>query len=243
MNFLDHLRDLTFWRLKLFGLDLSLTHSTVFVWSACLLVIIPLWLIGRRAHFIPTRSQSLVEMVVNFLRGEFEPVLGEELPKWLGFLLALFFFIWVSNLTGLFPGFVPPTSNLNVTATLALIVFFTCQIAGVHRKGLRGYLRDLVPQDLPIGVKIVFAPIELISQIARPFSLAIRLFANMYAGQVVILALVFLIVFFRNPLIAPLPVLGAAVVHIFEIFIATIQAYIFTYLTALYIGEAVLAEN
>lgn len=243
MNILEHLKDIYFWRLQVAGVDLSISHSTVFMWIAGIFIVITLWLIGRSSKFIPTRSQGTVELVIDFLRGELEPLLGKELKHWLPFLLALFFFILVNNLMGLIPGFTPATSNINVTATLAIIIFLTCQIVGISKRGLIGHFKHLIPADLPWPIIIAFAPIELVSQIARPFSLAVRLFANMYAGQVIILVLAFLIVFFKSLLIAPIPVLGSAVIHIFEIFVSAVQAYIFTYLTTLYISEVVLTEE
>lgn len=242
MDVTSRIKDTLYWPLKLLGIDFSISQAVVFMWLACLFIIVVLWLIGRASHFIPTRSQSVVEIVIDFLKGEFEPLLGEQLIRWLPFLLALFFFIWINNLLGLIPECIPATSNINVTAAVAVLVFLICQAAGIKRRGWLGHLRSFVPADLPWPLKIVFLPIELVSQIARPFSLAVRLFANMYAGQAIILSLSFLVVFFGSWLVAPLPVLGSALIHLFEIFVSTIQAYVFTYLAALYLGEAIETE-
>lgn len=242
MDVTAHIKDTLYFPIKIAGIDLSISQAAVFMWLACLFILIILWLIGRSSRPVPTRSQSVVEMVISFLQGEFEPLLGGQLARWLPFLLSLFFFIWVNNLLGLIPECIPATSNINVTATLAVLVFLLSQGASIRQKGLAGHLRSFVPTDLPWPIKIAFFPIEMVSQIARPFSLAIRLFANMYAGQAVILSLSFLVIFFRSWLIAPIPVVGSALLHLFEIFVSTIQAYVFTYLAALYLGEAVAAE-
>jgi F-type H+-transporting ATPase subunit a len=118
-------------------------------------------------------------------------------------------------------------------------VFVVVQTAGVAKKGLGGYLGSLVPPGLPVPIALFMIPIEIVSQLAKPFSLAVRLFANMFAGHAVMLMLLSLIFLFRSYLILPLPVIGNTVVLAFEIFVSFIQAFIFTYLTTLYIATAV----
>jgi len=119
-----------------------------------------------------------------------------------------------------------------------LTVFIVVQAAGVYHHGLPGYLRSFVPEGVPLPIAVFMIPIEIVSQLARPFSLAIRLFANMFAGHAVMLVLISLIFLFKSYVILPLPVLGNTLILAFEIFVAFIQAFIFTYLSGLYIATA-----
>jgi F-type H+-transporting ATPase subunit a len=164
--------------------------------------------------------------------------IGSEKEKWLPFIIAVFSFILANNLLGLIPGFSSATGNINTTAALALTVFAVVQVTGFVKHGLFGYLKSLLPQGVPLPLAIFMIPIELASQLAKPFSLAIRLFANMFAGHAIMLMLISLIFIFKSYLILPLPVLGNTAVLAFEIFVAFIQAFIFTYLSALYIATA-----
>ena len=130
------------------------------------------------------------------------------------------------------------TGNINTTAALAIIVFLVVQIAGMVKQGVAGYLKSIVPGGLPLPITLFMIPIEIVGQLAKPFSLALRLFANMFAGHAVMLMIFALIFVFKSYFILPLPVIGNVAVMGFEIFVSFIQAYIFTYLSALYIATA-----
>jgi F-type H+-transporting ATPase subunit a len=239
MNVLDHLRQEEIYPLKIGGLDLNITNGVITLWLAAILVFVIFFYLSRRLKLIPGRGQNIIEIIILFLRDEVASQLRHGRETWLPFIIAIFFFILINNLLGLIPGMSSSTSNINVTAALALIVFAIVQIAGVVKHGLLGYLKALVPSGLPLPIAIFMFPIELVSQLAKPFSLAVRLFANMFAGHAVMLMLLSLIFLFRNYFILPLPVLGNTVVLAFEIFVCFIQAFIFTYLTTLYIATAI----
>jgi F-type H+-transporting ATPase subunit a len=165
--------------------------------------------------------------------------IGKGGEKWLPFLGTIFIFILANNIIGLIPHSYTPTSNPIVPATLAVIVFFTVQITNIRKNGIIGYLRSFVPKGVPAWMWIIVIPIEVISSVAKPFSLLVRLTANMLAGHIVILVLISLILLFKSYLIA-IPVLPFTVIlYLFEIFVAALQAYIFTILSAVYIGDAI----
>jgi F-type H+-transporting ATPase subunit a len=226
--------------IHLFGIDLSITKAVVMMWIACCLTFLLLVVGGRRAKIVPSGVQNFVEAVVDFLRTNMIlETLGEEGLAWFPFIATLFFFILFCNLLGLIPGAFTATSNINVTATLAIVVFFCTQAAGVAKHGIFGYLKKFVPKDIPIFIIPIMLPIEIVSQLAKPFSLAVRLFANMTAGHGVILVFLFMIIMFKSWMIAVVPLIGVVVMSAFEIFVALIQAYIFATLAAMYIAEAI----
>ena len=238
MNILEHLAQQTIYPLRIGGIDLTVTNGVITLWTAAILVFAFYFYLSRHLRLVPGRLQNLTETVVLFIRDEVASQIGHGREAWLPFLLALFSFILANNLLGLVPGFSSATGNINTTAALAIIVFLTVQVTGVIQHGLFGYLRSLIPPGVPWPIALFMVPIEIISQLAKPFSLAIRLFANMFAGHAVMLVLLSLIFLFKSYVILPLPVIGNTLVLAFEIFIALIQAFIFTYLAALYIATA-----
>jgi len=167
-------------------------------------------------------------------------VIGKkEADKWLPFIAGIFIFMLSNNLVGLIPGAYTPTSNPIVPLTIAVIVFFTVNLSNLIKNGVRGYVRTFAPSAVPSWMYVIVIPIEVISAIAKPFSLFIRLSANMLAGHAIIYVLLGLIVYFKNYFIALPSVPFAIVMSMFEIFVSAIQAYIFAMLSAVYIGEAV----
>jgi F-type H+-transporting ATPase subunit a len=130
-----------------------------------------------------------------------------------------------------------------VTATLAICSFVAIQFGGILHNGLFGYFRGLIPHGLPLWLLPIMIPIEIVSLFAKPFALCIRLFANMTAGHIVILSMLGLIFTFQSLAVAPASVLFAVAVNLLEIFVALIQAYIFTLLSAVFIGMAVHQEH
>lgn len=150
------------------------------------------------------------------------------------FFLTVFFFILTANLLGLVPWGYSATMNVNVTAGLAVIAFFTIQGAGIVKLGLGGWLKSIVPSGLPAFVLPVMIPVEIVGMLAKPFALCIRLFANMLAGHAVVLVLLLLIIEAGNYLVAPAPLFGVLFIMSLELFVAHLQAFIFTILTALF---------
>ena len=191
----------------------------------------------------PKGLQSFLEPVVVFVRDEIaRPNIGPTYGKYLPYLLTLFFFILVNNLLGLLPGAANLTGNITVTLVLAVITFFI-----VNLNGNKHYWMHLVkPTGVPIALLPIMIPVEIVGLFMKPISLMIRLFANITAGHIVILSLLGLIFLANNMAgatmswaISPVVALFALFLNMIELLVAFLQAFIFTLLTAMYIGSAV----
>ncbi len=231
-----------------FALDISPTRHVVMLWVAAALCIITT-LLALRAHNRKTREGKApsgfgngLEALVLYLRNEvIIPNVGPHGNAYVPYLLTLFFFILFANLLGLVPYGSTATGNISVTATLAIVTFFVIEIAGMKAQG-KAYFNTIVfwPHDMSLGMKLfispILTPIEIVGKLTKPFALAIRLFANMTAGHVVLLALISLIFTFGSWLLVPLPILMAIGISFLELFVAFLQAFIFTLLSTVFIG-------
>ena len=231
--------------LELFGIDLSITRAVVMMWVASLFLLVVLTISVRRRGLVPSGFSNVVEALVVYIRDEIAvPNIGvKEAGRFLSFLLTVFFFIVTCNLLGLIPYGATATGNINVTAALAICSFIVIQVGGIVHNGFFAYFRGLIPHGLPLWLLPIVIPIEIVSLLAKPFALCIRLFANMTAGHIVILSMLGLIFTFKTLAVAPASVLFAVAVNMLEIFVALIQAYIFTLLSAVFIGMAVHQEH
>jgi F-type H+-transporting ATPase subunit a len=175
------------------------------------------------------------------------PNVGHHGDGYVPYLLSLFFFILTMNLLGLLPWGATATGNIAVTAALAVMAFIVVEVTGMRSLGPRGYLKTIfyLPSGLPGGIggsilKVVLlavmTPIELIGKLAKPFALAVRLFANMTSGHVLVLALIGLTFLFQSYTVGLGASLLATGVMLLELFVALLQAYVFTLLTAVFIG-------
>jgi F-type H+-transporting ATPase subunit a len=231
-----------------FAIDISPTRHVVMLWIAALLCI-SFTLLALRAHNRRTREGKApggfgngLEALVLYLRNEvIIPNVGAHGNGYVPYLLTLFFFILFANLLGLIPYGATATGNISVTATLAIVTFIVIEIAGMKAQG-KAYINTIVfwPHDMSLGMKLfispILTPIELMGKLTKPFALAIRLFANMTAGHVVLLALISLIFAFGNWLLVPVPILMALGISILELFVSFLQAFIFTLLSSVFIG-------
>lgn len=230
----------------LFGLDITPTKHVFFMWLTALLLVILFYIVARsyKKSLVPKGITNVFEVMILFVRDEIvKPTLGEGYEKFVPYLLTLFFFILFGNLLGLIPYSSTFTSNIAVTATLAIFSFFAIQIGGIRQNGFFSYVKGLVPKGIPSWMLIIMIPVEILSLFTKPFALAIRLFANMIAGHIVILSMLGLIFFIGTYFVAPASVLFAIFIYLLEILVALIQAYIFTILTSLFIGMAVHQEH
>ncbi len=228
------------------SIDMSITKHIVMLWLAGIVLLIVMRIAARsyRKSLIPGRFAGLIEMLILFVRDDIVlPAVGERGRKLLPYFLTLFFFILFANLFGLLPYASTPTGNINVTAALAIIAFLVIQIAGIAQYGLIGYFKGLVPSGMPGFVLPIMIIVEILGLFTKPFALCVRLFANMIAGHIVIFSLIGLIFIFGTVLIAPISVGFALFIEVLELLIATIQAYIFTILTALFVGMAIHQEH
>jgi F-type H+-transporting ATPase subunit a len=228
-------------------LDMTPTKHVVFLWLTALLVVLMFVTAARRSARIgpegaPKRGHNALEALVLFLR---EKVVlantGHGGERYAPFVITLFFFILIANLLGLLPYGATATGNVSVTAALALMAFVVIEVAGMRAQGV-GYLNTVVywnkelPLPIRVALSIIMTPVEILGKLTKPFALAIRLFANMTAGHVLLLAIIGLIFLFGSYAFALGPVVMAVAITFLEIFVAFLQAYIFALLTSVFIG-------
>ncbi len=226
-----------FIHVSLFGLDISINKAVVMMWVVVGLVA---WLFvtaGRRRSLVPGKLQSLGELLVDFIRGIILDTMGHEGMRFFPLIATLFLFILFCNLLGLIPGTYTVTSQIVVTAVFAVTVYALSIVMGLILHGLKFIPAILVPPGTPWWLIPLMVPIEFVSQVARPVSLAVRLFANMTAGHT-ILGVLFGLAIGGGLLIGWLPFAFTIAMNGLEVGIAFIQAYIFTVLTCVYLGDA-----
>jgi F-type H+-transporting ATPase subunit a len=199
---------------------------------------------ARHSHAIgrPRGFAAGLEAVMLYLRNSvYMPVLGHGGERFIPFVMTLFFFILFCNMLGLIPYGSTATGNISVTLTLALITFIVVEVAGMRALG-KGYLGTIVywPHDMPLLMKLpmtlIMTPVEIIGKFTKPFALTVRLFANMVAGHVIILALIGLIFMF-GWYVAFATVPMALGIMVLELLVAAIQAFIFSLLASVFIGQ------
>ncbi len=228
-------------------IDLSITKNVASMWLSVILII---WLFTSAAKQYgdtpraPKGLQSFLEPLILFVRDDiaYEQIDKHKADKFLPFLLSLFFFIWINNLIGLvpfFPGGSNLTGNISLTMVLALITFFVTNFSG--SKSYWGHIFWM--PGVPVMIRPLLAVVEFIGLFTKPFALMIRLFANITAGHIIILSLMSLIFVLKSFAIAPASVLMGLMMFMLELLVAVLQAYIFTLLSALFIGMAVHNEE
>lgn len=205
-------------------LNLHIGEHVTYTWFVMAVLILVAFLASRTLTMVPSGLQNLMEVVVSGVEGLIEETMGEEGKAFFPLIASFALFILVSNLIALIPGFYPPTANLNTNASLALIVFFMTHIVGFKKHGI-AYLKHFC------GPIIWLAPlmfvIEVIGHLARPLSLTLRLFGNMYGHEIVLMIFLALV-----PLFLPIPMM------LMGVLVAFIQTFVFTLLAMIYIAGA-----
>ena len=223
-------------KINIAGLDLSFTNSSLSVLIAVLSVY-ALFSIGiGKKKLIPDRMQALVELSYELVAGMIDTNVGRKGLQYFPFVFSIFFFILFGNLIGMIPYAFTYTSHIIVTFTLAMIVFMFVTILGFIRHGIH-YFSIFAPKGLPTFLLPLLAPIEMISYLSRPVSLAVRLFANMMAGHTMMKVFAGFAAMLGIWGIAP--ILVNVILTGFEIVIAILQSYVFTILTCVYLNDAV----
>lgn len=190
----------------------------------------------KRKGSAPSGIQSFFEPLILFIRDDIAiPNIGKKYERFLPYLLTVFFFIWFNNMLGLMPGGANLTGNIAVTFCLACITLIITTISG--NKGY--WMHILWTPGIPLWLRPIMIPVELVGIISKPFSLMIRLFANITAGHVIILSLLGLTFIFESVAVGITSTLFSAVMSLLELFVALLQAYVFTLLSAIYFGQAV----
>jgi len=245
VHVLEHFYLETIVPIEVFGIDISITNLTVSMFAAAALFLTLFILLALKPKVIPGKRQAVIEMLLTFIKRNlvYNMIGKKEGERWIPLIGGIFVFVLANNMIGLIPGTYTPTLNPIVPVTLALIVFFIVQVTNIRKHGIRGLLRTLAPAAVPSWMYVIVAPIEVISMIAKPFSLFVRLMANMLAGHTIILVLYGLILYFKSYYLAIPIVPFALIMNLFEIFVSAIQAYIFAVLSAMYIGEAVKPKH
>jgi len=226
-------------------LDFSITKNVVMIIITGILMF---WLFTSLARSyaknggIPKGAGRFFEPIVLYIRDDIaRPNIGEKhYRKYMPFLLTIFFFIWFLNIFGLTPLGINVTGNIAITFGLALLTFLITNFTGTkdYWKHLFDPLGDTMPWYAKIPLYIILVPIELLGLIIKPFSLLIRLYANMQAGHIVLMSLIGLMFLFKSWLGSPLSFALAFAISLIEVLVALLQAYIFTMLSALYFGFA-----
>lgn len=227
--------------------DVSLTKSVVALFAAVILILVLFIRIGNKykregSDKAPSGFQNAIEVCIEFIRDEVaKPALGIHWQRFMPLLLTIFFFIWITSMLGLIPGGANLTGNIAVTGCLALISFVVMLFSS--KRHFWGHLFN--PPGMPFFVKVILVPIELISLIIKPTALMIRLFANMLAGHIVLLCFVLLIFIFAKMNVfvgggfSIVSVALSTFSMLIELLVAAIQAYIFAFLTAIFVGQMI----
>ncbi|WP_317193234.1 F0F1 ATP synthase subunit A [Mucilaginibacter segetis] len=223
--------------------DFSITKNVVSMWMSVILLLIIFISVSssykKRAGKAPKGLQAFVEPLIVFVRDDIaRPNIGYKHQRFMPLLLTVFFFIWINNLIGLvpfFPGGANLTGNIAVTLVLSVITLIV-----VNLNGNKHYWSHIfIPADVPVWIWPLWWVIELVGIISKPFALMIRLFANITAGHIIVLSLISLIFVFQSFAIAPVSIAFVVFMDVLELLVAALQAFIFTLLTALFIGTAI----
>lgn len=234
---------------KLFGIcDLRITKWVLMLWLAlflCALVFIPL---ARKVKKSPMGSTSkwvnMWEALIGFVHDDIvEPNFEHGTSKKaMPYFLTVFFFILFANYLGLIPGLATSTGNLAVTAGMAIFTLFGMVIVGTVAQGPLWIFTGVVPHGIPFLMYFLLWPIEIMGLMIKPFALTVRLFANMTAGHIVIIIFIYLVMMFQSYLVGVGSVSLSLIIYLLELLVAFIQAYIFTSLSAMFIGSSVHAH-
>lgn len=218
------------------GVDVSFTNSALAMVLSSALVL-TVFLLGARSQArVPRRLQAISEMGYRVVANLIEENIGAEGHCFFPFVFSLFFFVLGGNLFGMFPYTFTFTSHIIVTFGLALLVFAVVTIMGFVRNGL-GFLRTFAPKGVPWPVLILLTPVEMISYCSRPFSLAVRLFANMMAGHTMLKVFAGFSVS-AGALFGFAPMTLNVAITVFELLVSVLQAYVFSVLTCVYLHDA-----
>ena len=227
-------------------LDLSITKNVASLILSFVLLITLFLSIAKRYKDNPNAApkgfwQSAMEPIILFIRDDVaKNYIGEKYhTKFLPYLLTLFFFIWINNLLGLMPGGANLTGNIAVTLVLAILTFIIVNVNGKSTYWTHIFAMPGVPK----WMLIILTPVEIVGVFMRPFSLMIRLFANITAGHIILLSLLSMIFIFKTIAVSPVVALFTVFMNLIELLVAALQAYIFTVLTASYIGAAVEEDH
>ena len=244
-----------------FTFDFNVTKHVILITLAALLTIISMKYLAYKLSTPfkrPTLLQGILELLINYMSKDvLESTLGEDGQKYLPFCLTLFLFVLFANFIGLIPPLIhikgvtgayvylagSVGGNLGFTLSVSTVVFIVYNLAGMRKKGFIKYWAGLSPQGIPIILSPFLWFLEFITLINRALALTIRLFANMTGGHIMLIVIPYIIIISQTLLVSPFAVLFLGFIYVLEIFVAVLQAYVFSLLSAVYIGLAVGDEH
>lgn len=255
-NPLEPCQSVSLFTVSIGGLKFAVSNHMCMVTMVALILGICIPLATRSRKMVPRGLHNMIELICTFLREMTQPILQENTDKYIGFVWSVFFFILSLNLLGMIPfeKFItlvigresrlggPATANIWITGALAVVTFFMTHISGIKQQGFQHYFINFAPRA-PWWIMPLLYMLEMITAFIRPMTLAIRLFANIIAGHILIATFLGLILVFKNYTVAAASVTAVVVVSFLELLVAFIQAFIFTFLSALYIGFSVSPEH
>lgn len=239
------------------GREIIFSNHMLMVSVACIMLMIGLPMALAKGGLTRKGWGNFIEGICLYLRDEVaKPFLGEQTDRYIGFLWTLFFFIVTLNLLGLVPlekffslfagkpvhlgG--AATANIWITGALAVMSTIMVHISGIKSQGFFTYFRNFAP-PVPLFIKPFVYLIEIMSSFIKPFALAVRLFANIFAGHVLLSVILSFILIFKNFAVVGPSITFAVLMSFIELFVACLQAYIFTFLTTIFISFAVVSEH
>jgi F-type H+-transporting ATPase subunit a len=229
--------------IQLGAIDATFTNASLFMVAGVAAGAGFLWWAMRPAAVVPGRAQVVAETTYNFIHGMVRDAAGEEgVKRFFPFVMTLFMFIFMANMLGMFPYWFAPTSQIVVTATMALMVFTTVVVVGFAKNGLK-FLKLFFPSGIPWPLYIIVTPIEILSFFSRPLSHAVRLWANILAGHLVLKVFAGFVptMIGVGGLLAVgsiLPLSMTVALYALEFLVAFLQAYVFALLTCIYLNDA-----
>jgi F-type H+-transporting ATPase subunit a len=236
---------------EFFGDDNIGVNKVVLVYAMAVVITIMLFTLGNKKQLVPSGSQNLAEMSIEFVEEQVVlPTMGTEGLRWTPYLISLFFFIFLTNIFEVVPLIqMPGNARIAVPMFLALLTWVLFNGAGIKAQGLFGYLKSsLFPPGVPWPLYVLVTPIEFVSIfLVRPFSLMVRLFANLLAGHILLVTFAVLSAALVTAkwyaIFLPLPIIGVIFFTAFEVLVSFLQAYVFALLAGVYIGGAIHPEH
>ena len=244
-----------------FNFDFRITKHIILITLAAILCIASMKYLAyklKRPFNKPTYLQNILEIVIDYMHKEvISPTLGEEGKRYTSFCLTVFLFVLFSNLIGVIPPLLKfktedghyaylagaVGANIGFTGAIAILVFICYVIAGIRKKGIVKYWVGLVPKGLPFVLIPLIWFLEFVTLFNRAFALTIRLLANMTGGHIMLIVIPYLIIMSGTLLVSPFAILFLCFIYVLEMFVAVLQAYIFSLLSAIYIGIAIGDEH
>ncbi len=225
-----------FINIEFFGYNFSITNGSLAMGFVVFLALAFGFLLKKNNALIPSRAQSALEMFISTIKNIVQGSLGEEGKKYIPFVFSIFLFVLLLNLIGLIPTAFAETSHISITFALAMVIFTLCIFITIAKRGIFGFIKHFVPAGTPWWLVPLLFVLEVFSYFVRPVSLSVRLAANMIAGHVMLDVIAFFVVMMG--VFGVFPFAFLSIMMAFELFVAFLQAYIFSIFACVYISEA-----